>query len=39
VKLRLIKSEMLTAPIEMKQFDFDKETLFRFEILLSPERF
>ena len=39
VKLRLLKAEMLTSPDEMEQFEFDLETLFRFEILLSPERF
>lgn len=39
VKLRLIKSDVTTDPSEMKQFEFDLETLFKFEILLSPERF
>ena len=39
VKLKHKKSEMVTVVEDMPQFGVDHEDLFRFEILLSPERF
>ena len=39
VKLQMHKSEMTSFMVNLPQFGFSLETLFKIEIALSPERF